>query len=40
MANIKEYDSFKTKDGREIYLYQAVNDEGEWNNLYERRPIF
>lgn len=40
MSIIKEYDSFKTKDGREIYLYQAVNNEGEWNNLYERRPIF
>ena len=40
MANTKEYDSFKTKEGNEIYLYQAVNDDGEWNNLYERHPIF
>jgi len=23
MANTKEYDSFKTKEGNEIYLYQA-----------------
>ena len=36
MATIKEYDSFKTQDGREIYLYQAVNTDGEWNNLYDR----
>ena len=40
MATIKEYDSFKTQDGREIYLYQAVNADGEWNNLYDRHPIY
>lgn len=39
MATIKEYDSFKTQDGREIYLYQAVNADGEWNNLYDRHVL-
>ena len=40
MANIKAYDSFKNEDGEEIYLYQAINEKGEWNNKYERHPIF
>ena len=43
MANTKEYDSLKTKEGNEIYLYQAVNDDGEWNNLalneYATEPL-
>ena len=29
MATIKEYDLFKTQSGREIYLYQAINADGE-----------
>ncbi|SES28747.1 hypothetical protein SAMN04487884_12710 [Butyrivibrio fibrisolvens] len=40
MANTKEYDSFKTQDGIVIYLYQAINANGEWNNLYAKHPIF
>ncbi len=37
---MKEYDSFKIEDGTEIYLYQAINKNGEWNDKYKRYPIF
>jgi hypothetical protein len=40
MGNAREYDSFKTQEGEEIYLYQATNYDGEWNDNYARHPIY
>ena len=40
MAYSKEYDSFKTNDGQEIFLYRALDSNGQWSNKYDKHPIF